>query len=83
MADPNAVRQHALKLFEGLEELDQPEHLVLPVLLDAIALVEAYRYVRHKDVAHLPELTSSVNALLSELEIIRKTKEWAQEGEGD
>ena len=81
MADPHAVRQQALKLFEGLEELDQPEQLVLPVLLDAIALVEAYRFVRHKDVAYLPELTTSVNALMAELEIIRKTREWAQESQ--
>jgi hypothetical protein len=59
MADPGVVRQQALKLFQGFDELEQPELLVMPILLDAISLVEAYRFVRRKDVSHLPELTGA------------------------
>jgi hypothetical protein len=79
MPDPLAVRQNALRLFEGFDELEEPEGLVMAILLDAISLVEAYRYVKRKDVAQLPELTKSVDALLSRLEIIRRTNEWAKE----
>jgi hypothetical protein len=82
MPDPQAVRENALKLFEGFDELEQPEGLVMAILLDAISLVEAYRFVKRKDVAQLPELTRSVDALLSQLEIIRKTNEWAKDGAG-
>jgi hypothetical protein len=70
-----------LKLFEGFDQLEEPERLVMPVLLDAISLVEAYRFVRRKDVAHLLELTASIDALLFHLNIIRKTGEWAQKAE--
>ena len=77
MTDPAAVREHVLELFSFLEDLEQPELLVMPVLIDAITIVETYPRVRHQ-VAHIPELTRSVDALLKELEIIRRTKEWAQ-----
>jgi|GEM_PF-3955863 len=83
MADPGVVRQQALKLFQGFDELEQAELLVMPILLDAISLVEAYRFVRRKDVSHLPELTRSVDALLSQLEIIRRTNEWADEASAE
>jgi hypothetical protein len=39
--------------------------------------------VRRKDVSHLPELTKSVDALLSQLEIIRRTNEWAGEASAE
>jgi hypothetical protein len=80
MADPAVVREQALELFSCLEDLEQPELLVMPVLLDAITIVEIYRRARHQ-VMHLPELTASVDALLKELEIIRRTNEWAKEPE--
>ena len=80
MPDPAVVREHALELFSYLEDLEQPELLVMPVLLDAITIVETYRRARHQ-VMHLPELTTSVDALLKELEIIRRTNEWAKEPE--
>jgi hypothetical protein len=78
MKDIEAVRQQALQLFSGFDELDNPEALVMPILLDAIAIVEAYRRARHQ-VIHLPELTRSVDLLLRELEIIARTNEWAKD----
>ncbi len=60
----------------GLAELDDPESLVVPILLDALLMVEAYRGARHQ-IDFLPELTANVDALLRELTIAEKTKEWA------
>lgn len=48
----------------------------MPILLDAILMAESYRGARHQ-VSFLPELTRSVDALLRELTILDKTKEWA------
>jgi hypothetical protein len=39
-------------------------------------MAESYRGARHQ-ITFLPELTRSVDALLRELNIIDKTKEWA------
>ncbi len=76
--EPVTVRQRAMELFTGLEELEEPELLLFPVLMDAISIVEVYRRAKHQ-VAHLPELTKSVDALLKELEIVRRTNEWSSE----
>lgn len=83
MADPEAVRRRAVELFCGFEELENAEQLIMPVLLDAISIVEAYRRVRRHDVSYLPELTRSVDALLRELEIIERTNQWAAEAPAD
>lgn len=80
MTEPDELRQRILELFSYIEDLEQPEGLVLPVLIDAVLIVEAYRRVRHQ-VAHLPELTHSVDALLRELDIVRKTREWSGSAE--
>ena len=78
LADPEAARYKAMEKLRGLAELDDPEGKVVPILLDAILMVEAYRGARHQ-VTQLPELTESVDALLRELNIIEKTAEWAAE----
>jgi hypothetical protein len=39
-------------------------------------MVESYRGARHQ-ISFLPELTESVDALLRDLTIVEKTKEWA------
>lgn len=80
MTEPDELRQRILELFSYIEDLEQPEGLVLPVLIDAVLIVEAYRRVRHQ-VAYLPELTHSVDALLRELDIVRKTREWSGSAE--
>ena len=76
MDDPDAARRKVLTRLQGLAELDDPESLVVPILLDAILIAEAYRGARHQ-ITFLPDLTKSVDALLRELNIVDRTKEWA------
>jgi hypothetical protein len=76
LSDPEAARRKALQKLQGLTELDDPESLVVPILLDAILMAESYRGARHQ-VSFLPELTRGVDALLRELNIVEKTREWA------
>ncbi|MEO5578087.1 MAG: hypothetical protein ABIR25_03420 [Sphingomicrobium sp.] len=76
MANPEAARAKALKKLQGLAELDDPEGVVVPILIDALLMVESYRGARHQ-ISFLPELTESVDALLRDLTIVEKTKEWA------
>lgn len=76
LSNPEGARRKALERLLGLAELDDPESLVVPILLDAILMAESYRGARHQ-VSFLPELTRDVDALLRELTILDKTKEWA------
>ena len=76
MSDPDAARRKVLQRLQGLAQIDDPESVVVPILLDAILIAEAYRGARHQ-VTFLPELTKSVDALLRELNIVDRTKEWA------
>jgi hypothetical protein len=76
LSDPEAARRKALQKLQGLAEVDDPESLVVPILVDAILMAESYRGARHQ-VSFLPELTRGVDALLRELNIVEKTREWA------
>jgi hypothetical protein len=76
LSNPDGARRKALERLRALAELDDPESLVVPILLDAILMAESYRGARHQ-VSVLPELTRDVDALLRELNIVDKTKEWA------
>ena len=76
IADPEAARRKALDKLRGLAELDDPEGVVVPILIDALLLVESYRGARHQ-ITFLPELTASIDALLRELDIMEKTREWS------
>lgn len=76
ISNPEAARRKAMEKLRGLAELDDPEAAVLPILIDAILLVESYRGARHQ-ITFGPELTASVDRLLRELTIIEKTKEWS------
>ena len=60
----------------GLAELEDPEGLVVPILIDAILMAESYRGARHQ-ITFLPELTRGVDALIRELNAAEKAKEWA------
>ena len=51
---------------------------VVPILIDAIMLVESYRGARHQ-ITFLDDLTASVDGLLRELTIVEKSKLWAAE----
>ncbi len=76
MADPLAARQKAMAKLRGLAELDDPESLVVPILIEAILMAESYRGARHQ-ITFLPELTRSVDALIRDLNAVEKAKEWA------
>ena len=77
VSDPEGARRKALEKLQGLVELDDPESLVVPILIDAILMAESYRGARH-EITFLPELTRSVDALIRELNIVEKAKEWAE-----
>ena len=77
MSDPVSARRKALAKLRGLEDLDDPESLVVPILIDAILMAESYRGARHQ-VTFLDELTRSVDALIRELNAAEKAKEWAE-----
>jgi hypothetical protein len=76
LADPEAARRKALEKLQGLAELDEAERLVVPILIEALLMVESYRGARHQ-ISFLNELTDSVDGLLRELTIAEKTKAWA------
>ena len=78
MTDPEAARRKALEKLRGIAEMDDPEASVVPILIDAILLVESYRGARHQ-ITFLDDLTGSVDALLRELTIVEKSKLWAAE----
>jgi hypothetical protein len=50
----------------------------VPILIDAILLVESYRGARHQ-ITFLDDLTVTVDNLLRELTIVEKSKLWAAE----
>jgi hypothetical protein len=77
LSNPDRARRKALERVRGLAELDDPESLVVPILLDAILMVESYRGARHQ-ISFLPELTKNVDALLREFTILEKAKQWAE-----
>ena len=77
MADPVAARRKALAKLRALGEIEDPESLVVPILIDAILMAESYRGARH-EVTFLNELTRSVDALIRELNAAEKASEWAE-----
>ena len=77
LTDPVAARRKALAKLRGLEQIDDPESLVVPILIDAILMAESYRGARH-DISFLGELTRNVDALIRELNAAEKAKEWAE-----
>jgi hypothetical protein len=77
LSDPDKARRKALDKLRGLTEVDDPESLVVPILIEALLMVESYRGARHQ-ISFLLELTRNVDLLLRELTIIEKSKEWAE-----
>jgi hypothetical protein len=77
LTDPNSARRKALAKLRNLADLDDPESLVVPILIDAILMAESYRGARHQ-ITFLPELTRSVDALIRELNASEKAQEWAE-----
>ena len=77
MNDPVAARRKALAKLRGLEGIDDPESLVVPILIDAILMAERYRGARHQ-ITFLDEMTRNVDALIRELNAVEKAREWAE-----
>jgi len=77
MTDTVAARRKALAKLRGLAEIDDPESVVVPILIDAILMAESYRGARH-EVTFLNDLTRSVDALIRELNAVEKAREWAE-----
>ena len=77
LSDPLGARRKALAKLRALEEVDDPESLVVPILIDAILMAESYRGARH-EITFLPELTRSVDALIRELNAVEKANAWAE-----
>jgi hypothetical protein len=77
LSNPEKARRKALEKLQGLTEIDDPEGLVVPILIDAILMAESYRGARHQ-VSFLPELTQKVDRLIRELNILETTKEWVE-----
>ena len=76
LSDPEGSRRKALAKLQALTEIDDPESLVVPILLDAILMAESYRGARHQ-IDFLNDLTANVDALIRELNIVEKTRNWA------
>jgi hypothetical protein len=77
LADPLGARRKALAKLRLLADLDDPESVVVPILIDAILMAESYRGARH-DITFLPELSRSVDALIRELNAAEKAREWSE-----
>ena len=79
LSDPERARAKALAKLRGLAELDDPEGAVVPILIDAILLVESYRGARHQ-IDFLSGLTRSVDVMLREIENVEKAAAFTAEG---
>lgn len=78
LTNPEGARRKALEKLQSLPQLDDPEALVVPILIEALLMVESYRGARHQ-ISFLPELTRSIDDLLRELTIVEKAAAWAAE----
>lgn len=76
-SDPVAARLKVMTKLRALAKLEDPESMVVPILIDAILMAESYRGARHQ-ITFLPELTRSVDALIRELTLVEKAEEWAE-----
>ena len=76
-SDPLAARLKVMAKLRRLAELDDPESLVVPILVDAILMAESYRGARHQ-ITFLPELTREVDTLIRELNALERAEELAE-----
>jgi hypothetical protein len=77
LSNPELARRKAIEKLRELSELDDAESVVFPILIDALLMFESYRGARHQ-ISFLAELSQSVDAMLRELTILEKSKEWAE-----
>ena len=72
---PRSARRY--ERLRGLAELDDPESLVVPILIDAILMAESYRGARAPGQLPARSLRGTSTHCLRELTIVDKAKEWA------
>ncbi|MBB3763198.1 hypothetical protein [Sphingomicrobium lutaoense] len=77
MNDPEGARQKVLERLQGLAEIEDAEDYVVPILIEAILMVESYRGARHQ-ISFLPELGEQVDAMLRELSLTQRAAELAR-----
>lgn len=80
-SEPELARRKVLALLANIEDVPEPEEVLLSVLVDAVMIVEAYRGARH-EILRLPELQHSVDALLRELSVSERINQWSNEPAG-
>jgi hypothetical protein len=66
MSDPTAAKLEIMDKLRALEALDDAEALVIPVMINAIMLVESHRAARHR-ITFLDDLSRTVDALIEAL----------------
>ena len=76
LADPMAAKLKVMVKLRALAKLEDPESLVVPIIVNAILMAESYRGARHQ-ITFLPELTRNVDLLIRELTVVEKAEEWA------
>ena len=76
VSNPEKARHKALAKLQALAEIEDAERLVVPILIDALLMVESYRGARHQ-ISFLPELTHSMDTLLREITIVEKAEAFA------
>ena len=76
VSNPERARHKALAKLQALAEIEDAENLVVPILIDALLMVESYRGARHQ-ISFLPEMTASMDALLREITIVEKAEAFA------
>ena len=77
-SEPEVARRKVLALLANIEDVPEPEEVLLSVLVNAVMIVEAYRGARH-EIPRLPELQHSVDALLRELSVSERINQWSNE----
>ena len=76
VSNPERARHKALAKLQALAEIENAENLVVPILIDALLMVESYRGASHQ-ISFLPEMTASMDALLREITIVEKAEAFA------
>ena len=75
LEDPLAARLKVMEKLRSLSKLEDPEATVVPILVDAILMAEAYRGARHQ-ITFLDELSRKTDELIRQLNVAEKESEW-------
>lgn len=76
IADPLGARLRVMEKLRVLSKLDDPESVVVPILVDAILIAESFRGARHQ-ITFMDDLTRKVDELIRQLTVAEETVEWS------